>query len=88
LNEHFKKLLEAASPNHAYPIKHKLKDCTMMKNFMTSGALSKGKKPERDPGRKGLPPFPEEEALMSIYDRPILTSPGVSSSSRQAERYL
>jgi hypothetical protein len=32
-----------------YPVKHKLKDCTMMKNFMTLGALSMGKKPEEDP---------------------------------------
>jgi hypothetical protein len=40
----------------------------MMKNFMTSGALSKGKKPEGDPGGKGVAPFPrEEEAVMSIY---------------------
>jgi hypothetical protein len=39
----------------------------MMKNFMTSGALSKGKKPEGDPGGKGVAPFPREEAVMSIY---------------------
>jgi hypothetical protein len=40
----------------------------MMKNFMTSGALSKGKKPEGDPC---MAPFPREEAVMSIYGRPI-----------------
>jgi hypothetical protein len=55
-------------PNHAYRVKHKLKECTMMKNFMTSGALSKGKKPEGDPC---MAPFPREEAVMSIYGRPI-----------------
>jgi hypothetical protein len=33
---HFKKLLEKACPNHAYPIKHKLKNCGMMRNLMTS----------------------------------------------------
>jgi hypothetical protein len=32
---HFERLLEEACPNHVYPIKHKLKDCDMMKNFMT-----------------------------------------------------
>jgi hypothetical protein len=35
--DHFVKLLEVACPNHKYPIKHKLKDCTTIKNFMTSG---------------------------------------------------
>jgi hypothetical protein len=39
LKDHFKKLLEVTCPNHTYPIKHKLKECTMMKNFMTTGAL-------------------------------------------------
>jgi hypothetical protein len=29
--DHFKKLLEATCPNHMYPIRHKLKECTMMK---------------------------------------------------------
>jgi hypothetical protein len=38
--------LKATYPNHAYPVKHKLKECTMIKkNYMTSGALAKGKKP-------------------------------------------
>jgi hypothetical protein len=29
--DHFEKLLEATCPNHMYPIRHKLKECTMMK---------------------------------------------------------
>jgi hypothetical protein len=33
--DHLEKLLEATYPNHSCPIKHMLKDCTMMKNFMT-----------------------------------------------------
>jgi hypothetical protein len=40
----------------------------VLKNFMTSGALSKGKKPEGDPC---MAPFPRGEAVMSIYGRPI-----------------
>jgi hypothetical protein len=52
----------------------------MMKNFMTMGALSKVKKPKGDWGRKGPPPFPEEEVLMSIYGRPAPMSLGISSS--------
>jgi hypothetical protein len=38
--DHFEKLLEEACPNHAYPIKDKLKDCNLMKSFMASGSLS------------------------------------------------
>jgi hypothetical protein len=52
--DYFEKLLEAAHLNHTYPVKHKLKECTIIKNFMTSGALSKGKKPEGDPTGKGV----------------------------------
>jgi hypothetical protein len=38
--DHFKRLLEEACPNHAYPIRNKLKDCDMMWSFMTLGSLS------------------------------------------------
>jgi hypothetical protein len=43
----------------------------MMMNPMTTGTFAKGKKPKADPARKATTPFPEEEAVMSIYDRPI-----------------
>jgi hypothetical protein len=56
--EHFEKFLKATCPNHPYPIKHKLKDCTVMKNFMTSRAFSKGRKLGEDPGGKGAAPIP------------------------------
>jgi hypothetical protein len=29
-SDHFKRLLDEACPNHAYPIRHKLKECGMM----------------------------------------------------------
>jgi hypothetical protein len=53
-------------PNHVYPVRNKLKDCSMMKNYMI-----KGKKPEGDPSGKAAMPFPEEKAVMLIYDGPI-----------------
>jgi hypothetical protein len=34
-NDHFKKIPEMACPHHPYPVKHKLRDCTMMKKFMS-----------------------------------------------------
>jgi hypothetical protein len=68
LRDHLEKLLEATCLNHSYPIKHKLKNYTMMKNFMTSGALSRGKKFEGDPGGKGTTPAPKKTAVMAISD--------------------
>jgi hypothetical protein len=70
-SNHFEKLLEMTCPNHAYPVRHKLKECTMMKNYMNLGALAKGKKHEGDLGGKATAPFPREEAVMSIYDRHV-----------------
>jgi hypothetical protein len=42
--DHFERLVMVACPNHVYPIKHKLKDCDMIKNFMTSESLTWGMK--------------------------------------------
>jgi hypothetical protein len=66
LNDHFKKLLEATHLNHSYPVKHYLKDCTMMKNLMTLGALSGGKKHEGDPSVMVATPAPRETTVMAI----------------------
>jgi hypothetical protein len=38
LKNHFEKLLETTCLHHPYPVKHTLKDCTMMKKFMMSAA--------------------------------------------------
>jgi hypothetical protein len=38
--DYFKRLLEEACPNHTYRVRHKLKDCSMMRSFMTSGSLT------------------------------------------------
>jgi hypothetical protein len=54
-------------PNHAYPIRHELKECSMMKNYMTIGAFTKGKNPEGDLAGKTATPFTEEKAVMSNY---------------------
>jgi hypothetical protein len=62
------RLLEEACPNHAYPLKQKLKDCCMMKNFMTSGSLTRDKEPEEDLGRNDVMPFPRKDAVMTVYD--------------------
>jgi hypothetical protein len=38
--DYFKRLREEACPNHAYIVRHKLKDCGMMQSFMTSESLT------------------------------------------------
>jgi hypothetical protein len=63
----FEKLLEMTCPNHTYPVKHKLKECTMMKNYMTTGTFARSKKPEGDSAGKVASPFPEEKVVMLIY---------------------
>jgi hypothetical protein len=40
--DHFRRLLEEASPNHAYLVRHKLKDSDMMKSFMISRSPTQG----------------------------------------------
>jgi hypothetical protein len=67
---HFEKLLEVTCPNHTYPIRHKLKECPMMKNYMTMGDFAKGKKPEGDSVGKATAPFPEGKVVMLIYGGP------------------
>jgi hypothetical protein len=67
--DHLKKLLQATCHNHTYPIKHKLKECTMIKNYMTTGNLARSKNPEGDSTGKAVAP-PEEKAVMSIYGAP------------------
>jgi hypothetical protein len=65
---HFKKHLKVTCPNHSYPIKQKLKDCNMIKNFKTLGAFSKGRKPEGGLRGKGATPIPEEVEVMPIFN--------------------
>jgi hypothetical protein len=47
-----------------------LKDCTMMKNFVTSEALSLGGKPKGDLGGKDMAPIPVEAVVTTIFGLP------------------
>jgi hypothetical protein len=66
--DHIKRLLEEAYPNHMYPIKHELKDGDMMRNFMASGSLTRGRELEENPGRSDAMPFSGEDAVVTVYD--------------------
>jgi hypothetical protein len=65
--DHFEKLLEATYPHHPCPLKHKLKDCTKMKKFMTLGAPSRGSKLEGDLGGKSAAPVLGGAEVMTIF---------------------
>jgi hypothetical protein len=68
LTDHFEKLFEEACPNHTYPIKHKLRDCDMMKNFMASESFTRAMKLDEVLDEGDMMPFPGEDAIMMIYD--------------------
>jgi hypothetical protein len=65
--DHFKRLPEEACPNHAYPVRHKLKYCGMMRSFMTSGSLTGGVELIEGPDGSSTMPFLEENTIMMIY---------------------
>jgi hypothetical protein len=65
--DHFKRLPEEACPNHAYPVRNKLKDYNMMKSFMISGSLTQGTKLNEDSGGSDTMPFPGEDTVMMVY---------------------
>jgi hypothetical protein len=50
-----------------YLARHKLKECTMIKNYMTTGTFVRGKKPKDDSTGNVVAPFPEEKEVISFY---------------------
>jgi hypothetical protein len=69
----------------------------MLKNYMTTGAFTNGKKPEGNSARKAVVLFPEQKAVMAIYGRPAphesrcklkLTSQTINAISPATPKYL
>jgi hypothetical protein len=75
--DHFVRLLEEACPNHAYPVKHKLKDNNMMKNFITLGSLTQDKEPKEDPVERGVLVFLSHRIICKRTDANCSLHPGV-----------
>jgi hypothetical protein len=46
---------------------HKLKDCCMMRGFMTSGSLTWGAEHDEGPNWSDTMLFPEETAIVMVY---------------------
>jgi hypothetical protein len=65
--DHFKRLLEEACSNHAYPVRHKLKDYIMMKSFLILGSLTRGTELDEDTDGRDTMPFLGEDAVMTVY---------------------
>jgi hypothetical protein len=83
--DHFKRLVEEACPNNAYPIRHNIKDYGMMRSFMTSGSLTWGAKLHKGPYGIDTMPFSDENAVMTAYGgHPLSRRRRVSSLSPKA----
>jgi hypothetical protein len=67
--DHFERLFEEVCPNHAYAIKHKLRDCSLMKNFMAKWSLSWGMEVDEAPIKDDATPFLGEGTVMTIFGR-------------------
>jgi hypothetical protein len=80
--DHFEKLLEESFPNHAYHVKHNLRDCDMVNNFMASGSLAWGTEVDEVPDKGDMMPFLREDMTVTIYDgRPLSGMRRVSNPS-------
>jgi hypothetical protein len=55
--------------NHAYSIKHKLQDYSLIKSFMTTESLSWGMEVDEAPIEGDVAPFPREDVVMMIFGR-------------------
>jgi hypothetical protein len=55
--DHSNRLLEEACANYAYPVRHRLKYCGMMRSFMTSGSLTGGMELDEGPDGSDTMPF-------------------------------
>jgi hypothetical protein len=65
--DHFRRLLEEGCPNHSYAIRRKLKNCGMMRSFMTLGSLTMGVKLDVGLDERDTTTFPEGNVIMMVY---------------------
>ena len=73
-NDHFKKMLEKPCPNHQTRVNHLIKDCGLLKKWL-SGNLKKGDpkkkpEPEGDAVEEKEEGYPEHNVLM-IFGGPV-----------------
>ena len=68
---HFEKLLEGPCPNHAFPVKHPLKDCSLMRRFLSRGSNKgehgKDPAPTMDDAKEKDYDFPTSDGCLMIF---------------------
>ena len=68
---HFEKSLEGPCPNHAFPVKHLLKDCSLMRRFLSGGPNKgehgKGPTPTTDDAEEKDDGFPTPDGCLMIF---------------------
>ena len=68
---HFKKLLEGPCPNHAFPVKHLYKDCSLMRRFLFGGSNKgehgKDPDPTTDDAEGKDDNFPTPDGCLMIF---------------------
>jgi hypothetical protein len=71
-NNRFEQLLEKPCPHHEGKVKHKLKDCKLMKHFLAGGASSSGQRggPKPPPNQDKGYEFPKADACVMIFGGP------------------
>jgi hypothetical protein len=67
--DHFEKLIEESCPNHAYAIKHNLRDYGPMKSFMAMASLPWGTEVIEAPIEDDVAPFLGEDAVITAFRR-------------------
>jgi hypothetical protein len=61
--DHFKKLLDALCPHHGVPVKHALKDCRLIKNYVNDTLKPRA----ADPPKKAGPPLNNDDDAGAMY---------------------
>jgi hypothetical protein len=61
--DHFEKLLDAPCPHHELPIKHSLKDCRLIKNYVNDTLKTR----VADPPNSGGPPPDNDDGVGPMY---------------------
>jgi hypothetical protein len=74
--DHFKKLLKGSCSNHAYPVKHMYKDCSLMKRFLSGGSNRGVQKKKPDPSADNVEEkegaFPETTGCLMIFSEMVV----------------
>jgi hypothetical protein len=58
---------QGGMPKPRAPVRRRLKDCDVMRSFMTSGSLTWDRELDEGPNGSDMTPFPNENSVMMVY---------------------